>query len=271
MLVVGSSLDMSSSDCFHSVACMAEGQPVVLCVLSCFAVMSDSQTTVRILAHQPPWLVGFSRQEYQGSHALLKGSSQPKGLNPCFLCLLRLAGGFFTNSAPGKPHIGGLPIPLQVPLFRIPSSFCIATGLPCFPPPPTTPPMRKTWDFAIRFLIPLCPFYYRSLQGKVTFQKKNSRKFTLCQFASFKSWLSSVYLCFCPKALKYLFQHFCPRAYVVVSGKVSLLRAYSSIWRWNASTFAFHLLPLWHLLLMQNFLLYYAMLELCLSLCLITF
>ena len=38
-----------------------------------------------------------------------------------------------------------------------------------------------------------------------------------------------VSLCFCPRALKYLFLAFSPRAYVVISGKVSLLGAYSSV------------------------------------------
>ena len=64
MLVVRNSLDISSSDCFHSATCMAKDQPVVLCVLSHFSVMSNSWARVWIVAHQPPLSMGFSRQEY---------------------------------------------------------------------------------------------------------------------------------------------------------------------------------------------------------------
>lgn len=53
---------------------------------------------------------------------------------------------------------------------RIPSSFCVATGCPlCLP---LTPPTRKTWDFSIRVLVALCPFYYRFPLRQSHIQKK---------------------------------------------------------------------------------------------------
>ena len=40
-----------------------------------------------------------------GCHALLQGIFLTQGLNPCLLCLLHLAGGFFTTSATWEAHI----------------------------------------------------------------------------------------------------------------------------------------------------------------------
>ena len=94
--------------------------------------------------------------------------------------------------------------------------------------------MRKTWDFSIRVLIPLCPFYYRFPLGQshIKKKKKNTKNPGNSLYASllpssFDSPPVSLY--FCPRALKYLLLAFSPRAYVVISGKVSLLGAYSSV------------------------------------------
>ena len=86
MLVVGNSLDISSSDCFHSATCMARDQPVVLCVLRHFSVMSDSWARVWIVAHQPPLSMGFSRQEYwRGLPCPPPGDLSDPGIEPGLL------------------------------------------------------------------------------------------------------------------------------------------------------------------------------------------
>jgi len=142
MLVVGNSLDISSSDCFHSATCTARDQPVVLCVLRHFSVMSDSWARVRIVAHQPPLSMGFSRQEYwRGLPCPPPGDLPNQGIEPVFFMSPSLAGGFFTSSASGKPHIG-VPKP-WVPLSRIPSSFHIATDYPLLPQSPAPWPLRR--------------------------------------------------------------------------------------------------------------------------------
>ena len=239
MLVVRNSLDISSSDCFHSATCMAKDQPVVLCVLSHFSVMSDSWARVWIVAHQPPLSMGFSRQEYwRGLLCPPPGDLPDQGIEPVFLCLLHWQAGSLPVVPLESPTLG---CPYPGFLFsRIPSSFCIATGYPLLPanPSPLTPPTRKTWDSFIRILIPLCPFYCRFPLGlshiKQT-NKQTKKKTPKTQEIHCASLLPSsfesppVSLCFCPRALKYLFLAFSPRAYVVISGKVSLLGAYSSV------------------------------------------
>ena len=237
MLVVGSSLDISSSNCFCSATRRARDQPVVLCVLSRFSVMSDSQATVWTLARQAPLSMGFSRQEYwRGLPCPPSGDLPDQGIKPMYFMSPPLADGFFTNSAPGKPHTGVLI--LWFPLFQ---DFFVIPYCNCYPllPPTPLPLTRKTWNFSIRVLIPLCPFYYRFPLGQrhikttttTTKPKTQEINSVLVCFLQVLTPLctETVSLCFCPRALKYLFLAFFPRAYVVISGKVSLLGAYSSI------------------------------------------
>ena len=57
------------------------------------------------IAHQAPLSLGFSRQEYwSGLSCRPPGIFPTQGSNLRLLCLLALAGGFFTTEPPGKPH-----------------------------------------------------------------------------------------------------------------------------------------------------------------------
>lgn len=83
---------------------------------------------------------------------------------------------------------------------RIPSSFCVATGCPlCLP---LTPPTRKTWDFSIRVLVALCPFYYRFPLRQSHIQKKNPGNSPCGSLLppSFDSPPKSPCFCFCSRA-----------------------------------------------------------------------
>ena len=61
--------------------------------------------TPRIVAHQAPLSMGFSRQEYWSHcYPLLQGILTTQGSNPHFLPSPALGDGFFTTSATWKDH-----------------------------------------------------------------------------------------------------------------------------------------------------------------------
>ena len=61
--------------------------------------------TPRIVAHQAPLSMGFSRQEYWSHcYALLQGILTTQGSNPHFLPSPALGDGFFTTSATWEDH-----------------------------------------------------------------------------------------------------------------------------------------------------------------------
>ena len=69
-------------------------------VFSC-SVLSDSATLCPI-AYQAPLSINNTGV---GCYFLLQGIVLIQGSNPCPLCLLTLAGGFFTTAPPGKPQL----------------------------------------------------------------------------------------------------------------------------------------------------------------------
>ena len=63
--------------------------------------------TLWTAAWQAPLSIGFSQQEYRRGLPCLpsRGSSQPRGKNPCLLCLLHWQVGSFPWAPPGKPQL----------------------------------------------------------------------------------------------------------------------------------------------------------------------
>ena len=277
MLVVGSSLDISSSDCFCSATRRARDQPVVLCVLSRFSVTSDSQATVWTLARQAPLSMGFSRQEqWRGLPCPPPGDLPDQGIKPMYFMSPPLADGFFTNSAPGKPHIGVLILwfPLFQDFFVIP--YC--NWLPLASPHPSSSD-EKDMEFLCQSFNSSLPFLLQiPFRAKTHKNNNNNNNKTKTQE------IHSVLVCFLqvltplqylsvslPGPLNTCFQHFSPELMLPSVERSACQELIPPSWRRNAFTFAFHLSPLQHLLLMQNFLLYCAMLELHLPHCLVTF
>ena len=81
---------------------------VIACESEVKVLLSRVQlcVTPRTIAHQAPLPMGFSRQEYwSGLPCPPPGDLPDPGITPVSLRSPALAGGFFTNSTPGKPSI----------------------------------------------------------------------------------------------------------------------------------------------------------------------
>ena len=76
-------------------------------VLVC--VLSRAHQATRMVAHQAPQSMGFSRQEYwSGLPFPTPGNLPGPGIKPMSPETLALAGGFFTTEPPGKPFLVSL-------------------------------------------------------------------------------------------------------------------------------------------------------------------
>ena len=84
--------------------CVCARAGVHACVCTC-SVVSDS-VTPWTAAHQAPLSMGFSIRTLEGGcHFLLQGILPTQRSNRRLLCLLQLAGEFFTTEPPGRPLI----------------------------------------------------------------------------------------------------------------------------------------------------------------------
>ena len=84
----------------HSCACAF---PLCICVLSRFSCVQFFVTPWTV-AHQAPFSMGFSRQEYgSGLPCPPPGDLSDPGIEPESFMLPALPGGCFTPAPPGKP------------------------------------------------------------------------------------------------------------------------------------------------------------------------